>query len=78
MSDESREDRMVRLVAQAVSAAVDSGMSTVDVIACFGMASKILLQQPGIGAASMPDPHIAFAKGIAEMQIQGVDPAAYH
>ena len=78
MTDDEKQNRMVRLVAQAITAAVDSGMEPADVIACFGLASNVLLQQAVAGGAATLDPHTSFAKGLAQMRIKGIETAAYH
>ncbi len=66
MKDNALEGRIGQLVAEAVNAALNSQLGIEQAIACFGLASKILMQQAAVDVATL-DPHTAFAKGLAQM-----------
>lgn len=76
MSNESLEFRLTQLVAEAVNVGLSSQLDVEEVIASFGLASKILLQHAADNGAPKIDPHTAFAKGLA--QIAEIQATAYH
>lgn len=76
MKTEVMEPRLAQLLAETVSAAAGSQLELEQVIACFGLASKLLMDDAVSRGAAKLDPHTAFAKGLA--QLADIQPAAYH
>lgn len=67
MKNEALEERIGQLIAETVNAAINSQLEPEQAIACFGFASKILMQRVAAGGGAKLDAHMAFAKGLAQM-----------
>ena len=75
MNNDTLAPSLTDLATKVVSTAIDSGLTTEQAIACFGLASKILMESAAASGGKI-DPHTAFAKGLA--QFKDIQATAYH